>query len=262
MKNKGLIITMIILLSIIVIGLTALLYFVISGKHRFYIGLNTEKRSEDIIYDESYELDKIDCIEVLSSAGNVKFEENTDGKIKVVVYGKNNGKLKVDLNNNTLKIDYPQRMNFFGINSYINDIIVYVPKNFAKEIKIDLDYGNVDILDLEQATIDIKEDCGNVNLGKIKNVTVKNDYGDIEIEEVLNKLNIKSDCGNIKIDSVKLLEDSTIKSDLGDVKIGETNDIFIDTDVDLGDTKVNNNNRQAEITLEIKADCGNIKVDN
>lgn len=262
MKNKGLIITMIILLSIIVIALIALLYFVISGNYRFYIGLNTEKRSEDIIYDESYELDKIDYIEVLSSAGNVKFEENAEEKIKVVVYGKNNGKLKVDLNNNKLKIDYPERINFFGINSYTNDIIVYVPINYNKDIKIDLNYGNIEVLDLEQATIDIKEDCGNVNLGKIKNVTIKNDYGDIEIEEVLNKLNIKSDCGNIKINSVKLLEDSTIKSDLGDVKIGKTNEIFIDTDVDLGDTKVNNNNRQSEVTLEIKVDCGNIKVDN
>ncbi|MCI8641420.1 MAG: DUF4097 domain-containing protein [Clostridia bacterium] len=262
MKNKCLIITMIILLSIIVIGLIALLYFVISGKHKFYIGLNKEKTSEDIIYEESYELDKIDCIEVLSSAGNVKFEENTDGKIKVVVYGKNNGKLRVDLNNNKLRIDYPEKINFFGINSYMNEIIVYVPQNYSKEIKIDLDYGNVEILDLEQATIDIKEDCGNVNLGKIKNVTIKNDYGDIEIEEVLNKLNIKSNCGNIKIDNVKLLEDSIIKSDLGDVIIDGTNDIFIDADVDLGDTKVNNNNRQAEITLEIKVDCGNIKVDN
>ena len=139
---------------------------------------------------------------------------------------------------------------------------MYVPQNYSKEIKIDLDYGNVEILDLEQATIDIKEDCGNVNLGKIKNVTIKNDYGDIEIEEVLNKLNIKSNCGNIKIDNVKLLEDSIIKSDLGDVIIDGTNDIFIDADVDLGDSKVNNNNRQAEITLEIKVDCGNIKVDN
>ena len=134
MKNKVLIITLIILLSIIVIGLITLLYLVISGNYRFHIGLNKEKTREEVIYNESYELEKIDCIEVLSSAGNVKFEENTDGKIKVVVYGKNNGKLRVDLNNNKLRIDYPERINFFGINSYMNEIIVYVPQNYSKEI--------------------------------------------------------------------------------------------------------------------------------
>ena len=260
MKNNSLIITMIVLLIIIVIGLIALLYFAISGNYKFSIGVN--KENKNIIYDKSYELNAINCIQVESSAGNVKFEEGTNEEVRVVVYGKNNERLEVDLDNNELKINYIQRKIFFGINLHANDIIIYLPKNYDKDIKIDLDYGNIEILDLEQATIDIKEDCGNVNLGRIKNVTIKNNYGDIEIEEVLNKLNIKSDCGNIKINSVKLLEDSTIKSDLGDVKIGLTNEIFIDTHVDLGDIKVNNNNRQSEVTLEIKVDCGNIKVDN
>jgi len=55
-------------------------------------------------------------------------------------------------------------------NNYINDIIVYIPKNYDKTIEIDLDYGNVNVVDLENATINIKEDCGNIILGKIKNV--------------------------------------------------------------------------------------------
>lgn len=46
------------------------------------------------------------------------------------------------------------------------------------------------------------------------------------------------------------------------MKIGETNDIYIDAKTDLGEVKVNRNNRYSEITLEIENDCGDIKVEN
>lgn len=260
MKNKGIIVAMIIILSIIVMGLIAFLYFVISGNFKFHF--NIGKRSEKIIYDESYELDTINNIEVLSDAGDVKFEESTDGKIRVVVYGESTEKLKVDNYDNKLKINYSQKTTFFGINSYMSNITIYIPQNYDKEIKIDTDYGDINVGDLENATIDIKEDCGDVNLGKIKNVTIKNSYGDIKIEQVLNKLNIKSNCGDVKINKIELFENSEIKNDLGDIKIGETNYIYIDADVDLGDIKINTNNRHSEITLKIETDCGDIKVEN
>ena len=57
-------------------------------------------------------------------------------------------------------------------------------------------------------------------------------------------------------------EASKIDVDLGDVKIKETNDIYIEAKTDLGDTKINNNNRTSNVTLKIKVDCGNIKVEN
>lgn len=263
MKNKGLIIIMIILLSIIVIGLIALLYFSISGKFNFGMRFSIGKRSDTIIYDENYELISINDIEVISSAGAVKFEESTDEKVRVVVYGQNDGKLKVNFNDNKLKIDYSdQSRNFFGSNLYLNDIIVYVPSNFDKNIKIDLAYGEVNVLNLENASIDINNNCGDINLGEIKNVKIKIDYGDIDIKKVLNKLDLKLDCGDLEIDELKLLDDSKIKADLGDVKIGKTNDIYIDSKVDLGDVKVNNSNRNAKVTLKVEVDCGNIKIDN
>ena len=67
---------------------------------------------------------------------------------------------------------------------------------------------------------------------------------------------------NIKIDKVQIAEDSYIKSDYGDVRIKETNDIYIDAKTDLGDVKINTNNRHSEITLKIEGDCGDIKVEN
>lgn len=266
MKNKGLIITLIIILFIIIIGLIAFLYLSLSGKLNFQLGLkNWGTKSSNIIFDTSYELDSIDNLEILSSTGDINFEESTDGRIRIVAYGQNDNNLKVTLNENKLKVDYSEYKNVsigFNFNSYINDIIVYIPKDYSKEINIDADYGDIEMIDLENATINIKEDCGSLKLGKVKNISIENDYGDVEIGEILNKFTIEAECGDVKIDKVQIAENSYIKSNYGDVKIKETNDIYIDAKTDFGDTKINTNNRHSEITLKIEADCGDIKIEN
>ena len=76
----------------------------------------------------------------------------------------------------------------------------------------------------------------------------------------MNKCNIKADCGNIQVDTISIKENSSIKADLGNIDIKNTNDIYIDADVDLGKTNINKNNRNAEITLKINCDCGNVTI--
>ena len=124
------------------------------------------------------------------------------------------------------------------------------------------DYGECKIADLENATINIDCDCGNVEIGKIRSATIKCDYGNIEIKEIMNKCDIKADCGNIQIDTISIKENSSIKADLGNVDINNTNDIYIDADVDLGKTNINKNNRNASVTLKVNCDCGNVTINN
>lgn len=259
MNNKGLIITLIVILVIIIIGLIAFLCLALNGK----IGMFSwfMKKSTNIVFEETYDID-LNNLEILSSAGDVNIKESTDGTIKVVVYGQNADELKVSLKDNNLKIDYSEyKNNIFGFNNYINDIIVYIPNNYSKEINIDVNYGKVDITNLENANVNIKSDCGDVVLGKVNNISLKSSLGDIKIDTILNKCDIKSNCGDIKIDSIQIKENSQMKSDLGDIKIREVNDIYIDAKTDLGEVKVNNNNRHAEITLKLENDCGDIKVE-
>ncbi len=260
MKNKGLVITMIILLTIIVAILIVILCLGISGKISF-MGFIRAK-SKDIVYDEKYETEKIEKISIKSSAGDIKFEESDDKKIRVVVYGERENKIDVEQTGNTLKVESIQKSHIFGFNIRLNDIVIYLPKEYEKEIEIDSDLGDIEIVSLENASIKIEQNCGDINLGKIKNAEIENDLGTTEIEEVLNSLNIKSNCGDIKIKKLTLQENSKIENDLGDVKIGETNDIFIDAHCDLGDEKIKKNSRQSEVTLKIDVDCGDIKVEN
>lgn len=263
MKNKGLIIAMIILLTIIVFLLIMFLVVCLSGGNNLKIGL-FNYGSKNIIYDNTFEPEEIKNIEIKNDAGDIIFKESENDYIQVVLYGKNADETKVTLNNGMLNIDYTKKVSFAFINfgTVKNDIIIYLPANYENNIKIENDYGDCEIIDLANANVDIECNAGNVNVGKIKNATVKCDYGKIKIKEVLNKCDLDADCGDIEIETISIKENSNIKANLGNVNISKANDIYIDAKVDLGKMNINNNNRHSEITLKINCDCGNITVNN
>lgn len=262
MKNKGLIITLIILLSIIIFFLVMFLVTYLRGGIRFTNIFNS--KNTNVIFEGQFELKDINNIEIKQEAGDIIFEESENDYIQVILYGKDEDDARIDLNGGKLNIDYTQKKSFqfFNFNGIKNDIIVYIPSSYSNEIKIRNDYGKCEMIDLENAIVNIDCDAGDIELGKIRNATIKCDYGNIEIKEILNKCDIKADCGNIKIDTISIQENSNIKADYGNVDINNTNDIFIDTDVDLGETNINKNNRKAEVTLKIDCDCGNITINN
>lgn len=262
MKNKGIIIALIVLLIIIIIGLIGLLVFSINGGINFSKGfMNIEKRSDTIIFDKYYETVDINSLEIISDAGDVSFEKTSEENIRIQVYGKNSEDVKVNTLENKIKLECKSnKKSWFNFNFYKNDIVVYVPESYLGEIKVQNDYGNVEMGSFENTTIDVKSDCGNIEIEKAKNVTIKCDYGNVEIDTILNKCDIKSDCGNIEIEEAVLKENSIIKSDLGNVEIKKINDIHIDTEVDLGKTDIKQNNRASNVTLKIEADCGNITI--
>lgn len=262
MKNKGLIITSIILLSILVIFLIMFLVTAITGKGSFVGMLGVEKDSGKVIFDDNFGLEGINKIQILSKTGDIIFEENKDENIRVVAYGKNDGDIKVELNGDQLKIDYTKySKSWFGFN-HKTDIIVYIPTNYTNTIDIDSDYGDCSFCDLEEATIKIKADAGDIHIGKVKNVDLDSDYGDIEIDSVLHKLKVISDYGDIHVKELGINENSSIEADYGDIDIGKTNDIYIDAKVDLGSCNINRNDRKSEIILKIKSDFGDINVNN
>ncbi len=259
MKNRNTTITLIILNAILVIVLVWFLSMCLIKKFNFFVGIGG--KNNNVIFDHVYSINGINNIELLSKSGDIKFEESVDENIRVIAYGKNNTDIDVNIIENKLLIDYTKYTNnwmFFG--NFPNNIIVYIPTNYSNEINIRNDYGSCKMINLENATINIKENCGDVNLGRVKNISVKCDFGDISISEVLNKCDIEANCGNLKIEKVSLKENSSISSDYGDIKIKETNDIYVDAKVSFGDTKINNTNRYSDVVLKIKADCGDVKI--
>ena len=113
---------------------------------------------------------------------------------------------------------------------------------------------------LENASINVDCDVGNVEVGRVKNADIQCDLGKVEVTEISNRCNISVDSGNDKVDKLSIQENSFVKADLGNVTIGEINDIYVDAKVDLGKCTVNGSNRGSDIILKIECDCGNISV--
>ena len=262
MKNKTPIIMLLILISIIVFCLVSfLIVYLIKGEENM---LSVGNVSDNVVLEKTFELETIEEIEVIQDYGNITFEENPEDTIRVVIYGKNTENASASLNNKKLKIEdrTKNRFLFFNFGLAKSGITVYIPSTYANQIKIKVDCGDIKMNSLEKATLIAECDAGNIELENIKNANIKCNAGNIEAQEIFNKCEMELDAGNVKIEKLTLQEASKIDVDLGDVKIKETNDIYIDAKTGLGDTKINNNNRTSNVTLKIKVDCGNIKVEN
>lgn len=299
MKSKGLIITLIVMLSITCIGLGAIMVLMINGKLSFrnfsIFGIN--KVSTTKILDEVYDT-TIENINITTDISNIIIKKSDNENVRVVVYGDaDKDKISVDLESNNLKINSKgKKCTFFCFNVKMSKIEVYIPSNYDKNIDIKNAYGDIEIGEFSNANITVEEDCGDVyiegikkvnvknklgdikidkvmdakieadcgdvKVGSVDNITVKNNLGDIKIKSVNNYLNIEEDCGDVEIDNLVLNKDSSIKNSLGDIKIRSTNEIYIDAKTSLGDTKIKNNYNKSDVTLKINNSCGDIKVNN
>lgn len=262
MKNKNAIILLIVVLIIVVLVLIYFLYNSITGKFEFN-NFNSVFQGENLncIIEESYDIEEIENLKIKSNLGDIKLKNSEDSALKCEIYGKDVEDVEIKTNNKELNITYSQKgINLFG-NNYKREIIIFIPNEFAGNINIDSDCGDIDVSNLKKASLDIKQDCGDTEIDDIKNVSVDSALGDIKINTINNKCKIESDCGDIKIQDAQIKENSSIKSDLGDVKIEKINDIYVDAETDLGEVEIENNNRKSEIILEIECDCGDVKID-
>lgn len=295
MKNKKITIFLIVLLSLVSISLIIFMISLLSGKLKIAKFQFGHKVSSELVLNETYD-NKFKDISITSQASDIYIKKSSMDNVKVVIYGDEEN-TEVDVSENELVINSKEKSCIgFCFNTTIAKIEVYLPENYENNIKIVNNYGDIDVSKFLQATIDIEEDSGDVNiLGgdfvtvsndygdikidkanvidikqssgdvKVKTVneaTILNNYGDIEITTVNNYLDLSNDCGDIKIDNINLTQNSTIKDDLGDIKIGSTNKIYIDAETELGDVSITNNYPKSDILLKIENDCGDIKVDN
>lgn len=294
MKNKKLIIILIVVLTIICISLITLMVNVLNGKFKF-TSLRFSNVSNELIIDETYK-NEFTKINISTDASDIYIKNTTEKNVKVKIYGdKDNTTISSD--NNELKITTKSKP-CFGIcfNQQISKVEIYLPKEYSNEISIINKYGNIEIDEFINSNINIEEDCGNViiksantitayndygnieigevndanieasagniEIKKVYNLTVINDYGNIDVENVLNYINAEADCGEVNIDNININENSKIVNDLGNIKIGKTNEIYIDAKTELGNVKINNNYQKSNITLKIENDCGDIKANN
>ena len=278
MKNKGLIIFLIILLAVVAILLTGFMIYLLSGNHHFgNINFGGSSVSSELVFDKTYE-EVFDNISINSDAGEIYIKNSNTDEVIVNIYG-DTKRLTVK-DNKELNITYvAKKCVGFCFNVEKSKIVIYLPKDYDGKISIENRYGNAIIDSFLNADMDIRHnfgdieidglkdgeivnDCGDIEIGTINKANVHNKFGNIEIKSVLYSLDIEADCGDIDIDKISLEEDSKISNNMGNIDLGKTNDIKIDAHTSLGEIRVKNNNSHADVLLEIDNSCGDITVNN
>ncbi len=254
MKNKKWIITLIILLSIIMIVLSIFFIGLFQNDFKFKgfrIGLQS---SNELILDKTYE-EKFNNIVIDATTSEIFIKRSDTENIKAVIYGEKDY-TDVEINLETLNIKTSEKKCIgFCFNQKSTKIEIYLPKGYDGKIDIKNDYGDISIDEFFNANINIEEDCGDVKILGGNIVKVDNKYGDIEIENV-NILTINEDCGDVIVSNTN---DATVKNSYGDIKIKSV-DNYLHLENNCGDIELNNINLKKD--SYIKDDYGDIEIGN
>lgn len=238
--NKGLIIMLIVLLSIIAILLCGIMVFFISGNS----GIFTIRHNE-VFYNESFDAAKLTDISIDNDAGDIEIKNSDDGQIKVVANGNNQDNFTVDCSDSTLTIkskSIPANSDALRRAYCGADIELYVPQNI-KSISIVSSFGDIDIKDSLKTNLNLESNCGN-----------------IKAENLSGSFNMKCDMGDIKIDAVNISSNSMARTAMGDVEIERTNSVNIAGETSLGECKINNSSSDSPITLTVETNLGDIEI--
>jgi hypothetical protein len=225
-----------------------------------------EHKQENLIYSEEFELTDIKNVNLKTVAATITVKESKDDKVKIEVFSTKEKEVTANVLEDTISVEYldQEEHNFtinIGINEVQDEMIVYIPKDYENNILTDTNYGNISFdVSLKNASIDIVSDYGNIDIESVKNISIDCDFGNINVKNVYNKLDIETEYGNVNVDNLEINEDSNIVTKYGNVNVEKTNDIRIDTDVSLGSVDVNKNNKEADVTLNIKSEMGFINV--
>lgn len=174
MKNKGIIIFLIIFMSIMAISITCLLCLLLKGNLRIGDFRFFQTESYEKIVDTSYEIR--DEITIKSDASDVVIKKQEDQEIGLVVYGENE-RLKI-FDDTNFTVDY-QGKKCIGIcfGDYSSRIELSLPSDFAGRITVENKYGAIKIDNFENANITSTLGFGDTTIKGGKKITVKSSAG-------------------------------------------------------------------------------------
>lgn len=138
MKNKGLGITLIVLLAIIAISLISIMILAIVNKDKDYkISLFSLGDKTKLIAENTYSISEIKDIEINASSQNIKFVEGKENEIKVKIYGQEEEKYNIGVEDSKLTISREREIFhiFMFMSWYREEIIIELPKSFEGDIR-------------------------------------------------------------------------------------------------------------------------------
>lgn len=277
MKSKGLIISLVVLLSIIAVSLVGLLAVMLTRTSIF--SFSVEPTKSKLVRQEEYQIENLHKIKIKAISSDVEIKNSNDNKIIVKYYGEKKNEVIFNSDGSVLSLEEKAKNRFcFGFCNLSKKFVLYVPK----DLEIDMDYSTIsgDVTFEEEysnANLKLKTTSGDANITNVSNLTfntisgdLKMDYsdystitttsGDVTIDEVGGYLKLGTTSGDVRINKFEMKKNSSINTISGDVSISNIGDIYVDTKTTSGDVRVKNSNRKSDYILNVKTVSGDILV--
>ena len=255
-NNNKVLIFVIVLFSVLALCVTLVFIKLLSESSTGVF--NNENYQLDKVYDEEFD-NEFNLIDIDVEVADVDINVSLDDKTYVKVY--NYEELTdVKVGEDAIKIVAKSKKCYFFCNNKGGKVEVYLPINYQNKINVKSNVGDITIEDFENAYLEVDTNVGDLEVDKIKNIEAKSDVGDIKIDNIYEYVKIKTNVGDVKIKNLNITKDSRIDSEIGDVKIQNINDIYVDAKANIGESKVNTNDRKSDVTLKITSSVGDIKV--
>ena len=290
--SKKLNIVLIVLLSVFAITLTSGLVYLINTDFNFNSINFSDNYSKKLV--EEKEFDNIKNLDIKINVSDLIVEENNQNTIKVEIYSNNIKKYDISETKELIKVSVENKKTSFVNFGKAPYVKITVPIGYNKIIAVDSRVGDVKIKKIKDATLNVKTETGDLKvdeidkvtaiisvgdikinkvnklisksktgdtkIGEVKNISCKNTTGDIKINKVKESMVLETKTGDVKIETAIISKNSSIISDVGDVKIQNTKGCYVEAKTNVGDTKINNNDRKSDVVLTITSRIGDIKV--
>lgn len=228
MKNRGIKIALIIILVILSIALiTFMIIKLINKDMKFNLSLIGFGDKTEMLFQEEYEIEPLESINVDVSSANVRIEKTDTDKIKVTAYGDKGDTIQAVMNENELSIT-KQNTNIYLFTVFYwcrEEIIIEIPNESDESFKIHTSSGDIITPNLENNQIQFETGSGDITCGNLYNGDLKSSSGDISIGDG-NEITLNSSSGKIKTGNVNILN---AKASSGDIEIGTIEEGKVET---------------------------------
>ena len=280
MKSKGLIITLIVVLSLFTIAISGGLIFLLTRGEDFKFNFNFENANLELIESKEVENTEINKLYINVKSTDIFIKESENDKVLVEYYSNRKNNPKIELLNNTIIVDESEYdVSCVGFCNQRRKIMIFIPESYEGDLEIDTKSGDVksttdlsknntkintssgDVTLSKTGIINVSTSSGDINLDKAKELKATTSSGDIEINTIYDKLSIETSSGDVEIEKINLKDNSNIQTSSGDVEISNNEGLcYIDVTTSSGDQKIKKSDRKSDIVLSIKTNSGDISV--
>lgn len=259
MKNNGLIIVLIVILSFIAVSLVSFMTYLIinNGKSTFF---NTGNKKSVLIIDQKYEIGNVKNIDFDLIELDVNIFKSEDEFIHIKVYDSDSDKVKLDLLEDGLLLTEEERKGIYFF--YFSDnkrVDLYLPDEYKNKLILKTISGDVTLNGNYDNKFIVDTVSGDIEGNVIKEFDGQTVSGDISLDKCILE-DISTTSGDVELGFVTVTGTSSISTISGDVELNNIEGVYIETNTISGEVIVNNNDRKSDNILKIKTTSGDILV--